>query len=149
MFVTLQRPDTGVRRLSDLQNEMDRLFRDLAGTAGSSARRAGWRPSADIVETDEAFEIRVELPGFERDDVQVTVDQGVLTVEGRRTLEAEDESRTFHLRERASGRFSRSFSLPGSVDPRSVAGRLEDGVLRLDLPKEEQAKTRKIDVNVS
>lgn len=142
-----RRGDTGIRRLSDLRNEMDRLFEDMMGSTASRGT-ARWRPSSDIVETDDSYEIDVELPGFDRDDIEVTVDQGVLTVEGRRTFEAEEEGRTYHLRERASGRFSRSFSLPTSVNPDDVEAHFDQGVLRVHLPKQEQAKTRKIEVDV-
>lgn len=143
-----RRNDTGLRRLSDLRSEVDRLFEDLMGTPSRSATSATWRPASDILETDEAYEIALELPGFDRDDIEVTVDQGVLTVSGRRTAESAEEGHSWHLRERSTGQFSRSFSLPSSVNPDQVSARIDNGVLRVHLPKEEQAKTRKIEVDV-
>jgi HSP20 family protein len=148
MLATMTRPTTGSRRLSDLRNELDRFFDDMAGAA-SSGSNVSWRPSADILETANRYEIHLDLPGFDRDDIQVTVNEGVLTVEGRRTVAADEDGRTFHLRERATGRFSRSFSLPTSVNPENVEARFDGGVLRIDLPKEERARTRRVEVDVA
>lgn len=144
-----RRSNSGLRRLSDLRDEMDRLFEDVMGTptrsGGGSVR---WRPAADILESDEGFEIALELPGFHREDIEVTVEEGVLTVSGRRDAESH-EGQSWHLRERPTGRFSRSFSLPASVKAEEVTARFEDGVLRVRLPKEEEARTRKIEVDVA
>lgn len=148
---TSRRSNTGFRRLSDLRDEVDRLFEDVMGTptrSSSTGNAARWRPAADILESDEAFEIDLELPGFHREDIEVTVEDGVLTVSGHREV-ASQEGQSWHLRERASGRFSRSFSLPSSVRAEDVTARFEDGVLRIRLPKEEQARTRKIEVDVA
>jgi HSP20 family protein len=137
---------TGLRNLSDLRYEMDRLFEDAVGGRGRSV--SGWTPATNFVETDGAYEASLELPGFDRDDIEVTVDQGVLTIAGERAAEHQDEERTYHLRERSVGRFRRSFSLPSSVSAENVSATFRDGVLRIELPKQEQARTRKIEVDV-
>lgn len=140
------RSNRGLRRLSDLRHEMDRLFEDMYD--GGAGRTSRWTPAANLVETDDAYEVSLELPGFERDDLEVTVEQGVLTIGGRRTAAHEQEERTYHLRERATGQFSRSFSLPNSVNAEDVSATFERGVLRVHLPKQDEARARKIEVDV-
>lgn len=137
----------GLRRLSDLRYEMDRLFDDMF-EGRTDDRSAGWTPAANLVETDDAYQVSLEIPGFDRDDLEVTVDQGVLMLSGRRTADHEQEGRTYHLRERATGQFSRAFSLPNSVSAEDVSASYDRGVLRVNLPKQPEAKTRKIEVDV-
>ena len=141
---------TGLRSVSDLRQEMDRLFENAFGGAWTPTRSglSGWTPATNLVETDDAYEVSLELAGFDRDDIEVTVDQGVLTISGERAEEHEGEERTYHMKERSVGRFSRSFSLPSSVDAESVTAKYDNGVLRVNLPKQEEARTRKIEVNV-
>lgn len=146
MLPTTRTPQ-GLRRLSDLRHEMDRLFDGMVEGRGSD-RSASWTPAANLVETDDAYEVTLELPGFDRSDLEVTVDQGVLTLSGRRTADHEQEGRTYHLRERVTGRFRRAFSLPNSVSADDVSATYEQGVLRVHLPKQPEAKTRKIEVDV-
>lgn len=148
MLPTMRRTSdsSGLRNLSDLRYEMDRLFEDALG--GRSRSVSGWAPATNLVETDAAYEVSLDLPGFDRDDIEVTVDQGVLTIAGERAAEHEDEERTYHLRERSVGRFSRSFSLPSSVRAENVSATFRNGVLRVGLPKQEEARTRKIEVDV-
>lgn len=138
----------GGRRLSDLRHEMDRLFDDMfdGRTAGRSA--AGWTPAANLLETDDAYEVTLEIPGFDRNDLEVTIDQGVLAITGRRTADHDQEGRTYHLRERATGEFRRAFSLPNSVNADEVGATYDRGVLRVHLPKQPEAQTRKIEVDV-
>lgn len=147
MLPTTRRWSRTPRTLPDLRNEVERLFEDFferpTGDFGS------FTPAADLYETDEAFTVEMELPGFDRDDIDVTVEQGMLTVSGRRAAETEDRDESYHLRERSVGRFSRSFSLPASINADDVKARFENGVLRVDMPKAAEAKTRKIEVDVA
>jgi len=106
-----------------------------------------WRPVADLYELDDVFMLEMELAGFQRDDVDITVDKGVLTVTGQRTTQETESEPTFYLRERSVERFSRSFSLPSSVDQDSVKAELENGLLRVSLPKTAEAKPRRIEVH--
>lgn len=146
MLPTTRAPQ-GVRRLSDLRHEMDRLFDDVF-EGRTASRGTGWTPAANLVETDDAYEVTLEIPGFDRDDLEVTVDQGVLTLGGRRTADHDQEGRNYHLRERATGQFRRAFSLPNSVNAEDVSATYDRGVLRVHLPKQPEAKTRKIEVDV-
>ena len=126
--------------------EMDRLFEDLL--TRHSAEWTGWRPSADLYETDDDFRLELELPGFDAGDVHVTVDRGMLTVTGERTVESEREGENCHVRERHEGKFARGFPLPTNVDAEAVKADLENGVLTVLLPKLAEAKPRQIEVAV-
>ncbi len=137
---------TTPRNVPGLRNEIDRLFADFFERPSGDFGR--FTPPADLYETDEAYEVEMELPGFSRDDVQVTIEQGMLTISGRRAEErTEDEN--YHLRERSVGRFSRGFSLPASIEADQVEARFDEGLLRVTLPKAAEARTRKIEVDVS
>lgn len=144
--VTRRRPTGTPRTLPGLRDEIDRAFRSFAeGPLGDFGRFA---PAADMFETDDAYVVEMELPGFGRDDIDVAVEEDALTVSGRREAETREDG-NYHLRERSVGQFSRSFTLPASIDPDAVEARFDGGVLRVNLPKHEEARTRKIEVDVS
>lgn len=133
------------RSIPGLRNELDRLFDDFLERPSARAGRV--TPPTDLWETEDSFVVEMELAGFDRENLDVALDRDTLTVAGLREVDAaEDEE--FHLRERSSGRFRRSFSLPASVSTGDVAARYENGVLRIELPKAEEARTRKIEVDV-
>lgn len=133
------------RSVPGLRHELDRLFDSfLEGPSRTVGRMSA---PADMWETDEAFVVELEAPGFDREDLEVAVERGMLTITGRRNLDAaEDEE--FHLRERTAGQFRRSFSLPASIRADDVSARFENGVLRVRMPKAEEARTKKIEVDV-
>lgn len=133
------------RSVPGLRNELDRLFEDFLDRP--TARRSRVAPPTDLWETDDAFVVEMELPGFGRDELDVAVEQGALTVSGRRDVDAA-EGEDFHVRERTAGQFRRSFSLPSSIRTEDVTARVENGVLRVELPKAEEARTKKIEVDV-
>lgn len=135
------------RTLPEMRSEMNRLFEDFFD--GRTGEYGNFVPAADVVEKDDRFLIDLELPGFEREDVEVTMEQGTLTIRGRRSTEREEKEENYHLRERAYGRFSRSFSLPRSIDPDEVEARYDNGILRVEVPKAAEARSRKIEVDVS
>ena len=138
---------TTPRNVPGLRNEIDRLFADFFERPSGDFGR--FTPPADLYETDEAYNVEMELPGFSRDDINVTIEQGMLTISGRRAREESSENENYHLRERSIGRFSRSFSLPASIEANDVEARFEEGLLKVNLPKAEEARTRKIEVDVS
>ncbi len=105
----------------------------------------GWAPSADLAETEDKFVLQMEVPGFRRSEIEITVDDGVLTVSGQRSAE-EREDVDYHLRERGSRQFRRSFMLPRSVNQDDVEASLQDGVLTVELPKAAEARPRRIEV---
>lgn len=124
--------------------EVDYLFDEFFGRPMSSW--SAWTPSADLFETDDEFVLEMDLPGFEHDDIELTVERNVLTVSGRRPAAEEEAEVTYHLRERNTDRFSRSFALPRSVDADDVTARFSDGILTVTLPKVAEAKPRRIEV---
>lgn len=124
--------------------EIDYLFDEFLTRPAAS--RAAWRPATDLHETDEEFVLRMDLPGFEHEDIELTVEKNILTVSGRRAAEEVEEETNFHLRERSSERFSRSFALPRSVEADEVQARFANGVLTVHLPKVAEAKPRRIEV---
>ena len=140
-----------VRELSTLQNEMNRLFSTFFDTPGDSGGNGGlrrWVPAMDLVETDEHFVLRADLPGLAEGDVNIEVEDRVLTVSGERKAEHESTQDGYHRVERAFGAFSRSLTLPQGVDPEAVTASFDRGVLEIRIPKPEQRKPRKISIGV-
>ena len=134
-----------LRELSSLQNEMNRLFNtafDAPGTGNGGARR--WTPAMDLVETDDHFVLRADLPGMQESDVTIELEDNLLTVAGERKAEHESKQEGFYRLERAFGTFSRSLTLPQGIDPEAVTAGFENGVLEVRVPKPEQRKPRKI-----
>jgi HSP20 family protein len=134
------------RDIARLQEEMNRVFDDRLYRAGESV---GWTPPCDIYEDEEGVSLRFELAGVDPKDVDVRFENGVLTVKGERKLEREDTRENYHRIERSYGTFTRSFSLPGSVDAEKIRAESKNGVLTIVLPKKAEAKPRAIQVKVS
>ena len=137
-----------VRELTSFQSEMNRLFNtffDTPTTAnGSAARR--WTPAMDLVETDEHFVLKADLPGLTEDDVNIEVEENVLTISGERKQENVQEGERFFAVERGYGSFSRSFSLPDGTDAEHVSAEVRDGVLTLRVPKKPEVQARRINI---
>jgi HSP20 family protein len=133
------------RDIARLQDEMSRLFEDRRFGAGESV---GWTPACDIYEDEEGVALRFELAGVDPKDVDVRFENGVLTVKGDRKLEREEKRENYHRIERSYGTFTRSFSLPGTVDADKVKAETKNGVLTITLPKKAEAKPRAIQVKV-
>ena len=130
--------------------EVDRFFDSLMRVPeGQAESPVVWSPVVDVRETDDGIQVTTELPGLKPDDVQVTVDDGVLRISGEKQREIEKDGRdengdAYHLVERRYGRFERSFTLPRAVDAEKVKAQFDDGVLKIDLPKTAQAKPKQI-----
>lgn len=138
-------PGTRLRR-----SRMDRLFNDMLRDywtdlpeSEEMATRA-WAPPVDIRETESALHFTAELPGMSKDDVEITVENNVLTLSGERKFEKETKEETFHRVERSYGVFSRSFTLPATVQTDKVEAKFENGMLTISLPKAEESKPKKI-----
>src|SRR5919206_4491281 len=138
------------RELATLQNEMNRLFNTAfdapPGGNGGTLRR--WMPAMDLVETEDHFVLRADLPGLSEEDVNIEVEDRVLTISGERKAEHEETKEGYHRVERAFGAFSRSLTLPDGVDPEAVEASFDRGVLEVRIPKPEQRKPRKISIGV-
>jgi HSP20 family protein len=143
-----------VRELTTLQNEMNRLFSTFfdnpvggAGNGnGQSLRR--WVPAMDLVETADHFVLKADLPGLGPDDVNIEVEDNVLTVSGERKVEHETQREGFYRVERASGAFRRSLTLPEGVALDDIAASFDKGVLEIRIPKPEERKPRKVSIAV-
>jgi HSP20 family protein len=140
-----------VRELSSLQNDMNRLFNTFfdtttPGNGGNSPRR--WIPAMDLVETDDQFVLKADLPGLTDEDVSIDVEGDVLTVSGERKAEHEDKREGYVRVERSFGAFRRSLTLPEGVDPEAVSASFDRGVLEVRIPKPEQRKPRRVAIQV-
>ena len=139
------------KELATVQDRMNRMFNDVWGrncSADEDYISGSWMPSVDVRETGDALEIAAEFPGLEPNDVEVSVENGILTLRGSRQFEKATEAETYHRVERAYGSFERSFSLPTNVDPGKVKAVYRHGVLHLTLPKREEAKPQSISIKI-
>jgi HSP20 family protein len=138
---------------------MDDIFNRMMPGLWRSGQRLGlgeggrmvveWSPSADISETEKEYLIRAELPGVKKEDVKVTMDQGMITVSGERKQQKEDKSEKFHRIETFQGSFARGFTLPEDVDTANVRCESREGVLTVHLPKQVQRKAAAVEVKVN
>ena len=110
---------------------------------------ADWTPSADISETNKAYLIKAEIPGINKEDVKVTLQDGMLTIQGERKMEKEEKDKKFHRIERSYGSFMRSFRVPDDADASAVKADFKDGMLNVTLNKTAKVKTKAINVSVS
>ena len=142
-----------VAELNTLQNEMNRLFNTVFDPATRASRDASggtsprWLPPMDVLETSEHYVLRADLPGLADGDVNVQLEDNVLTISGERTAEHEDQEGYYRL-ERAFGTFSRSLTLPDGVDPDTVQAHFDRGVLEVKVPKPEQKKPRQVQIKL-
>ena len=150
---------TGLTRWDPLK-EMEELQNRLSGLFGRAPVRrkngeqesitvAEWAPLVDITEDDKEYLIKAELPEVKKDDVKVTVENGVLSITGERKFEKEEKGRKYHRVERAYGNFVRSFTLPDDADANKVNAEFKDGVLKVHVTKSEAAKPKQIEVKVN
>lgn len=134
----------------DVENRMRKFFEDgLLGFDGDLIPQTiGWFPPTDIVETPEALTLTAELPGIDRKDVDISVDNDILTIRGEKVDERTVEDKKFHVVERSYGTFQRTFALPRTVDATKIKAEFGNGVLTVVMPKtvEAKAKGRKIEV---
>lgn len=144
------RPSTLAR--NPFYSNMDQVFNDFLGASSLFGRSVGeglrdaWIPAVDVQETDKSFVFKAELPGLGKDDIEITLEENLLTLSGERELAEKDEGETYHRIERSYGKFSRSFTLPSQVDNSKVEASFNDGLLTIEVLKSEQAQPRKIEI---
>jgi HSP20 family protein len=140
-----------VREMEDFQNRLSTLFgRPLRrGDGREEITLPDWTPLADITEDEKEYLIKAELPEMKKEDVKVTVENGVLTISGERKFEKEEKKRKYHRVERGYGTFLRSFTLPDDADASKVKAEFKNGLLTVRVPKSEHAKPKQIEVNVA
>jgi HSP20 family protein len=138
------------REMGTLQGRMNRLYDEVWGRdrREDESVTGNWMPSVDVKETKDALQISTELAGIDPKDVEVTVENGILTLKGSRNFEKAVDGESYHRVERAYGSFERSFTLPTNVDPEKIQGTYKHGVLQLSLPKREEAKPKSIAIKI-
>ncbi|HEX7173979.1 MAG TPA: Hsp20/alpha crystallin family protein [Pyrinomonadaceae bacterium] len=136
------------RDLRSLQEEVNRLFSTnlTRSFADEGIARGAWMPSVDIYENKDQIVLEAELPGMNREDFELTVENNVLTLRGERRFEKKDETDNYHRVERAYGTFTRSFTLPQTVSGEGASAEYKNGVLRVVLKKREEVKARRIQI---
>ena len=138
--------------LKDISNRLNHIFgRPLARSEPKQGilAMADWTPSANISETDTAYLIKAEIPGVNKEDVKVTLQDGMLTIQGERKMEKEEKDKKFHRIERSYGSFVRSFRIPEDADESAVKAEFKDGMLNVTLTKSAKAKPKATEISVS
>ena len=137
------------RDLRTLQEEVNRLFSAnlTPGFGGEGIGRGAWNPSVDIYENKDHIVLEAELPGMNREDFELSVENNVITLRGERRFEKKDETDNYHRVERSYGSFTRSFTLPQTVSAEGATAEYRNGVLRVTLAKREDAKARRIEIS--
>jgi HSP20 family protein len=130
-------------RPEPFSTEFNRLFNSLWETPAGAQR---WVPEMDLVETEDHYLLKADLPGMKQDDVSIEFGDGTLTIAGERKAGYERKEKGFFRLERSFGKFSRSLTLPDGIDPDKIAAEFHDGVLEVRIPKPEERKPRRIDV---
>src|SRR5215831_20224303 len=137
------------REFSTLQDRMNRLFRDSYPEGREeSLTTSSFAPPVDVYEDEHKVTLKIEVPGIDEKDIDVRIENNVLTVHGERKFEKEEKEENFRRVERSYGSFSRTFTLPNTVDVEHVSANYDKGVLKITLPKKAEAKPKQIKVNV-
>jgi HSP20 family protein len=137
------------REVVALQNRMNSLFGNLNSETESALTTASFTPAVDVYEDEKKVVLKLEVPGIEEKDLDVSVENHTLTVKGERKFEKEEKEENFHRIERRYGSFYRAFTLPSTVDTENVAAKYESGVLKLELNKKPEAQPKQIKVNIA
>ncbi len=133
-----------------LRNRINRMFDDPLFARAFDKEdipMSSWNPAVDIYEDDDSFVVNAELPGVKKEDITIDLKDRVLTIRGERTFDNEIKEDKYFRRERFSGKFQRSFSLPASVDPNKIKAEYKDGVLNVRIPKPEEQKPKQITIS--
>ena len=137
------------RELNTLQDRVNRLFHEsFSGGRDESLATSSFAPAVDVYEDEHNVTLKIEVPGIDEKDIDVRVENNTLTVHGERKFEKEEKEENYHRVERQYGSFSRTFTLPNTVDTESVSADYEKGVLKIKLAKKAEAKPKQIKVNV-
>ena len=136
------------RDMVTLREKMNRLFEDYypARTEEKDIVAGSWAPSVDIYETENELVLTAELPGIKEDDIEIKLEDNTLTLKGNRNFEKETKEENYHRIERSYGSFFRSFTLPAYIDQEKIEAEHEKGILKISMPKKQEAKSRKVRV---
>lgn len=147
LLTTTHRHDP-FQELTTLRNRMDRLFNRFPEEWEEPVLSGNWMPLTDIQETKDALMVKAELPGIEEKDINLEIEDNTLTISGERKLETKSEEKGFERIERAYGKFFRAFTLPPNVDTAKIVANYNNGVLAVTIPKKEEAKPKKIHLDI-
>lgn len=137
------------RNLSSLQEQVNRLFESNFPSRGSESTLTAWAPAVDVYETENELVIKADLPDVSDKDLDVRVENNMLTIHGERKFEQKVKEENYLRMERSYGSFSRSFSLPNSVNTEAIKAEYKDGVLNITLPKRAESKPKQVKIAVS
>ncbi|OGE24674.1 MAG: molecular chaperone [Candidatus Dadabacteria bacterium RBG_19FT_COMBO_40_33] len=136
-----------------LQERINRMFDDtirtLYPTDGEELEKGTWAPAVDIYETNDSFVVSADLPGLNKDEIQIDLKDNTLTLKGEKKFEEKVSKDNYIRVERAYGSFVRSFTLPQNVDPEKIKAKYKEGILEITIPKKEEAKPKQIKVELS
>ena len=134
--------------LSDINKLFEQTFfpQTAGSTENSSLETSQWSPAVDIKEEKDKFTLKVDLPGIDKNDITISMEKGVLSVQGARVEEKKEESTNYYRVERVSGKFFRRFSLPQTADEERISANLSKGVLEITIPKKEIARSKAIEI---
>ena len=138
------------REMVTLQDRMNRFFDDSytkAGMLDSEVEMSSWHPMVDIYDQDETIVIKAELPGLEKKDISIDLKDRILTLKGERSFDKEVNDDKYYRRERAFGKFQRSFTLPAGLDSEKIKADYRDGLLKVEIPKPEKEKPKQITIH--
>jgi len=136
------------REFSTLQDRMNRLFRDSYGDRDEALATSTFAPAVDVYEDEHTITLNIEVPGIDEKDIDVRIENNTMTVHGERKFEKEQKEENFRRVERQYGSFTRSFTLPNTVDVDNIQANYDKGVLRVQLAKKAEAKPKQIKVNL-
>ena len=137
------------RDLDSFQSDFNRLFDSLVGARPGNAAGRRWMPAMDLVETDDHLILRADLPGLDKEDVEIELKDDVLTIAGERKAEHEERQDGFHRIERSHGAFARSLTLPKGIDAEQVQAEFEKGVLEVRIPKPAERKPHRVQIGAA
>lgn len=147
MAITRWRP---FRDVVSVQDEMSRLFDDVFGQRPARVQWTDgiWNPSVDVTEDKDSVLVKAEMPGLNKDDIKISVQDSILTLKGEKKQEKEEKETDYHRIERSYGSFCRSFQLPTTVRADKIKANYKDGVLSITLPKTEEVKPKEIPIGI-
>lgn len=137
------------RSMTTLQDRINRLFEELSAPQREEddVTMSAWRPAVDIYDQEDAIVIKAELPGLTKEDISIEMKENKLILKGERIEEKEINEENYYRRERSVGSFHRVFTLPTGIDPEKVSANFKDGILKVEIPKAEETKPKRITID--
>ncbi len=133
-----------MRELMTMHDQLNRLFDESSARTGTEVDYGTWSPAVDLREEEDRFILQADMPGMKKDDIEINVENSVLTIRGERRFEQEVKKETYHRIERAYGKFTRSFTLPSRVKADAISASYKDGTLEVIIPKAEESQPKRV-----